>query len=114
MERRTFVISTATWLFAPPVFAQTDILREVFEALPEMERRFVQVELMRMQLYHDQIDMRFGPVTRTALLEAAALISRRTSGEMTFDLEKAADVQRYLSMMAQEEFMFIYDDGYEG
>lgn len=114
MKRRTFMVSTAIWLAATPAFAQTDILRETFEALPEMERRFVQIELMRMDLYLGQIDMRFGPVTRAALLEAAAMISRRSNGEMTFDLEDAEDVQRYLSMMAQEQFMFIYDDGYEG
>ena len=114
MKRRIFVVSTAIWLTAAPAFAQTDILRETFEALPEIERRFVQVELMRMDLYHGQIDMRFGPMTRAALVDAADLISRRTNGDITFDLEEAEAVQRYLAMMAQEQFMFIYDDGYEG
>lgn len=114
MERRTFAISAAMCLAAPSAFAQTDILRETFEAMPEMERRFVQLELQIMELYNGQIDMRFGPMTRRALVMAAELISHRTNGEMIFDLESTEDVQRYLSMMAQEQFMFIYDDGYEG
>lgn len=114
MNKRDFMAGAALFLLAPVASAQTDVLREAFDEMTEFQRRVIQIELQLMDFYSGQADSQFGPMTRTALVTAAEEISRRTNGNTTFNLENSEDARRYLSMMAQEQFMFIYDDGYEG
>lgn len=114
MKRRSLFLGVVMCLTVPAAMAQNDILRDEFEAMPELQRRLVQLELRIMDLYSGQLDTRFGPMTRRALLQAAVLVEQRTNGEMTFDLENPDEVRQFLSKMSQEQFMFIYDDGYEG
>lgn len=115
MNRRVFISSAALSLLGFEVAAQTDVLRDTFGSLPTQHKRWVQTQLHLMGVYAPYTaDGRFGPITRTALVQAADLIAARTNGEMVFDLSNPSDARRYLDMMAQEQFMFIYDDGYEG
>lgn len=114
MKRRFFILGTVLGLSAAPAFADADVLRDAYNAMPELDRRFIQLELQLMELYPAEIDMRFGPMTRNGLITASQQIAARTNGEMRFDLDDPADARRFLELMAREQFMFMYDDGYEG
>lgn len=98
-----------------PAFAQDDVLQTAFNAMPERQRHWVQTQLHLMELYAPYTtDGRFGPMTRAALVTARQQIAERTGGEMTFDLNNPAEAADFLNKMAFEQFMFMYDDGYEG
>ena len=114
MNRRFFILGATLGLGVAPVLAQQDVLRAAFDAKSELDRRLIQLELQLMELYPAEIDMRFGPMTRNGLIEASRQIAERTDGEMRFDLDDPEEAARFLELMAREQFMFMYDDGFEG
>jgi hypothetical protein len=115
LQRRIFLAGMAAVCAAGPALAQDDVLQTAFENLPERQRHWVQTQLHLMDLYAPyDTDGRFGPMTRAALLNAQSLIAERTGGQMSFDLNNPIEAADFLNKMAFEQFMFIYDDGYEG
>ena len=94
--------------------AQDDPLAEAFALLSEAERAAVQQELLTGGFYTGAVDARFGPGTRSALVEAAAFLSENSSGRETPDITSTVAAESYLRRLASGELAaWLYGEGAE-
>lgn len=116
MQRRCLLLSLpAIFLSAGAAFAQTaDALASAFAALSPEGRRAVQEQLAFGGFYDGSVDGAYGPRTRSALINAAALIRENSYSRERFTLSDQADAQRYMTALARGDLAkYLWGEGDE-
>ena len=118
MDRRSSLCGLAVVPFAAMMasagLAQGDPLADAFSFLSEAERRAVQQELLTGGFSGGAVDARFGPGTRTALVEAAAFIAENSGRRETPDVTTTVAAETYLRRLASGEVAaWLYGEGAE-
>jgi hypothetical protein len=90
-------------------------IRDVFNSLPERERRIVQAEALTAGLYTSTVDGKFGPNTELAIRALPKWIREMSYGEVIVEADTPAKLEKFLLEVGRGEWsMWLYGEGGEG
>jgi len=115
MFRRSFLLSVPAMMVAmTSAFAEEDVLAAAFNRLPSSARVASQEKLAASGFYNGGFDGVYGPGTRSAIINAAALVKDNSYGKLVFDLSSRHDAGRFLAALAGGEFdKYLWGEGDE-
>lgn len=108
-------LSLTSFAALPASAQEADPFEWAFKQLSENERRNLQVELQMAGLYTANVDGKWGPSTRNAIVNTPNYLKNASGGTMTVQLETYGDVTNLLRDIAQGNLSYLlYREGSEG